>query len=80
VLAGGSTPAPVYRQLGSAFRDGVSWPAVHAFWGDERYVPHTDARSNYRMAQEALLASVPIQAGHVHPMPTHFPRRSHRGR
>ena len=46
------------------------WHRVHLFWGDERFVPHSDARSNFRMAQEALLSHVPIEAANVHPIPT----------
>jgi 6-phosphogluconolactonase len=48
----------------------MPWAGVHLFWGDERYVPHTDAKSNYRMAREALIDRVPIPADRVHPMPT----------
>jgi 6-phosphogluconolactonase len=71
-LSGGSTPIPLHRLLATAFRDQVPWDRVHVFWGDERYVPHGDARSNYRMARETLLDHVPVPAAQVHPMPTHF--------
>jgi hypothetical protein len=40
------------------------------FWGDERYVPIGDLRSNYRIARESLLDAVPCPIGNVHPMPT----------
>jgi 6-phosphogluconolactonase len=56
--------------LATEFRDRVSWPRVEIFWGDERYLPHTDPRSDYRMARDALLAHVPIPGENVHPMPT----------
>ena len=46
---------------------------MHAFWADERYVPHDDSLSNYRMAKDALLDRIGIPAAQVHPMPTHFP-------
>lgn len=71
-LSGGSTPRMLHRMLASEPGRGIPWPAVHVFWGDERYVPHDDARSNYRMAQETLLSHVPCPAANVHPMPTHF--------
>ncbi len=50
------------------------WERVHLFWGDERYVPHDDPASNYRMARESLIAHVPIPAENVHPMPTDLPQ------
>ena len=73
VLSGGSTPRILYERLATRFKDRIPWPQVHAFWSDERYVPHDDRLSNYRMAKEALLGHVPIPDDHVHPMPTQFP-------
>jgi 6-phosphogluconolactonase len=71
-LSGGSTPRILYSRLASRFRDRIPWAQVHVFWGDERYVPHSDARSNYRMARAALLDHVPCPDANVHPMPTHL--------
>lgn len=73
VLAGGNTPRTLYRLLASGFRSQVPWASVQVFWGDERYVPPEDSRSNYRMAKEALLDHVPCPPANIHPMPTHFP-------
>lgn len=70
VLSGGSTPRTLYRLLATRFRDQVPWHGVHVFWGDERYVPANDSRSNYRMAKEALLDHVPCPGANIHPMPT----------
>ena len=72
-LSGGKTPASLHRLLATEFRDRIPWEAVHAFWGDERYVPPEDPRSNYRMAQETLLRHVPIPGPNVHPMPALLP-------
>lgn len=72
VLSGGSTPERLYRLLGTTFSDKVPWPRVDVFWSDERYVPHDDPRSNYRMARETLLDRIGLAAAHVYPMPTHF--------
>ncbi|MFL5238241.1 MAG: 6-phosphogluconolactonase [Rhizomicrobium sp.] len=70
-LSGGSTPRRLYRQLASAdCHDRIEWRRVELFWGDERFVPHTDARSNYRMVRETLLAHAPILIDHVHPIIT----------
>jgi 6-phosphogluconolactonase len=73
VLSGGSTPRTLYGLLASDFRAQILWANVQVFWGDERYVPPEDSRSNYRMAKEALLDHVPCPAANIHPMPTHFP-------
>lgn len=67
VLAGGSTPRAAYEALASdAFASRVDWNRVHVFWGDERCVPPDDPRSNYRMAQEALLDRVAVPPAQVH--------------
>jgi 6-phosphogluconolactonase len=66
-LSGGSTPRRVYQLLASdEFRERVDWAKTHVFFGDERSVPPDHAESNYRMADEALLAHVPIPARNVH--------------
>ena len=72
VLSGGSTPTLLYERLATQFKDRVPWQRLHVFWSDERYVPHDDRLSNYRMARETLLDRVAIPDDHVHPMPTHF--------
>ncbi|MDF2114254.1 6-phosphogluconolactonase [Roseiarcaceae bacterium H3SJ34-1] len=70
-LSGGSTPRRLYQYLAQpGYRDRFPWPRMHWFWGDERFVPHDDAQSNYRMVQEALFAHVPVPAGNIHPVPT----------
>jgi 6-phosphogluconolactonase len=67
VLAGGETPRQAYEVLaGAGQAGGVDWPRVEFFWGDERCVPPDDARSNYRMAREALLDRVPVTPDNVH--------------
>lgn len=66
-LSGGSTPRRLYELLvGASF----PWARTHWFWGDERFVPHDDARSNYRMTREALLSHAPIPPANIHPVPT----------
>jgi 6-phosphogluconolactonase len=70
-LSGGSTPRRLYELLArSPYRDAVPWQRTHVLWGDERFVPKADARSNYRMTHEALLSRVPIRPANVHPVPT----------
>ena len=71
LLSGGSTPRPVYGLLASAeYRTRFPWPRAHWFWGDERFVPHKDVRSNFRLAWDAMLSQAPAPAGNIHPVPT----------
>lgn len=59
VLAGGRTPAAVYRVLAA---DGmIPWAQVSAFIGDERCVPPDHAESNYRRISETLLRVVSME-------------------
>jgi 6-phosphogluconolactonase len=69
-LCGGSTPRDLYALLGSPeYCTRLAWNHVHLFWGDERFVPHDDAHSNYRMVRETLLAHAPIPPDQVYPIP-----------
>jgi 6-phosphogluconolactonase len=73
-LSGGSTPRRLYEHLaGMPYRENFPWPRTHWFWGDERFVPPDDAKSNYRMVREALLSRAPVPTGNIHPMPTTTP-------
>jgi 6-phosphogluconolactonase len=73
-LSGGHTPAKMYALWAEKYRADTPWDRVHLFWGDERFVPQDDPRSNYRMTLESLIARVPIPAENVHPAPTNCPR------
>lgn len=65
-LAGGSTPASLYRELALPERAGaLPWERVHIYFGDERCVPPDDAQSNFHMARETLLAHVPIPESQI---------------
>jgi 6-phosphogluconolactonase len=61
VLTGGSTPRAAYEQ---AATEPEAWERATLWFGDERCVPGTDERSNYRLANEALLSRVPTRAVH----------------
>jgi 6-phosphogluconolactonase len=73
MLAGGSTPREVYRQL--ALNRRLPWDKVEIFFGDERAVPPGDSQSNYRMARESLLDAVPIPLNQVHRLLAERPDR-----
>lgn len=69
-LSGGSTPKKLYELLASnAFRLRFPWSWVSWYWGDERFVPHDDPESNFRMAREAMLAKAPVPLENIHPVP-----------
>ncbi|MBT8450731.1 MAG: 6-phosphogluconolactonase [Deltaproteobacteria bacterium] len=69
-LSGGSTPKTLYGLLASSeLRPRFPWNRVFWYWGDERFVPHDDPDSNYRMTVEAMLAKAPVPAQNVFPVP-----------
>lgn len=71
VLAGGMTPGGVYRQLSIPPRvDDLDWSKVWMYWGDERFVPHSDGRSNFKMVQETLLSQLGERSPKVLPVDT----------
>ena len=70
-LSGGSTPAILYRTLARApYRSQLPWRQLYVFWGDERWVPPNDPESNEGLAQQELLAHVPVPAANVRPIVT----------
>jgi 6-phosphogluconolactonase len=71
LLSGGSTPAPLYRQLSSADLD---WNRVHVALVDERWVEVDSTASNERLLNENLLIDRAAAANltgmkNVHPTP-----------
>jgi len=65
-LSGGSTPERLFRLLAQRGRRDVPWEHVDLWWGDERPVPPDHAESNYRMAREALIEPLGLDAARVH--------------
>jgi 6-phosphogluconolactonase len=65
-LSGGETPRPAYERL--AKEPGIDWSKVQIFWIDDRAVPPSSDRSNYKWAKSTLLDHVPIPAASVHRM------------
>ena len=83
---GGSSSVGIYRHLAvPAHVEDVPWPAVHVWWGDDRYVPRDHALSNVKPLEDVLLdvagheegtslggsaALVPLPVANVHPFRT----------
>jgi 6-phosphogluconolactonase len=73
-LAGGTTPAGLYRHLVvEPFVSVIRWASVHVFWGDERCVPECSADRNDLGAREAFISLVPLPPENVHPIPASLP-------
>jgi 6-phosphogluconolactonase len=60
-LCGGSTPKPIYAEIAQAMQHDttLSELTLDLYLGDERFVPLSDARSNYKMIIESGLGDIP---------------------
>jgi 6-phosphogluconolactonase len=68
-VCGGQTPRRFFERLAvSEKARKMDWKRVHWFWTDERAVEPDDARSNYRLAAETFLKTLPIPAQQVYRM------------
>lgn len=68
-LTGGTTGTAVLRAVGDhADAARIDWTRVHAWWSDERFVPHDSPDRNAGQARAALLDRVAIPAANVHEM------------
>ena len=74
-LSGGSTPKGLFSLLveDDSFKNHIPWDKIHFFWGDERHVPPQDEQSNYRMADEIMLAKAHVRAENIHRVQTGQP-------
>ncbi|HVE43229.1 MAG TPA: 6-phosphogluconolactonase [Planctomycetota bacterium] len=69
-LSGGSTPGPVYEELGNSdLAEKLPWSQLQIFFADERAVPMDHPDSNYRLVTETLLKSHREALGHTFRMP-----------
>ncbi len=62
-ISGGSSPRLLFATLAKA---GFDWKQVHFFWVDERCVPPADSQSNFKLANDALLAPARIPSDNIH--------------
>lgn len=69
-LSGGNTPKRFYELLATAeFSKNINWKKVFIFFSDERYVPHSNAESNFNMVSKALLDHIPIPRKNIFAIP-----------
>lgn len=66
VLAGGTTPRELYRQLRYITAD---WQRWHIYFGDERFLPFGDPQRNDNMAASIWLDHVAIPVAQIHRVP-----------
>lgn len=70
VLTGGSVGIEVLAAIAAhPQRDQIDWRRVHAWWGDERWVPTGHPDRNEVQAREALLDALTIPDENIHPFP-----------
>jgi len=62
-VSGGTTPKLLFARLAAA---PIAWDRIHLFWVDERAVPPDDPLSNYRLAEESLIAPAHIPRQNAH--------------
>lgn len=63
-LSGGATPKRMLALLAAAPL--FDWSRVHFFWADERCVPPESGESNFKLANDALLAPLAVAQGNIH--------------
>jgi 6-phosphogluconolactonase len=68
-LTGGSTPNRLYELLATDYRDAVPWARIRWFWGDDRFVPGADPRSNAGVARRLMLDRVPVPPANICAIP-----------
>ncbi len=66
-ISGGKTPRRFYELLAEEDKvKNMDWDKIHLFWVDERCVEPDSPESNYYLAAETFLSSVPIKQENVH--------------
>jgi 6-phosphogluconolactonase len=70
-LSGGSTPKLLYQLLATEpFANNINWKNIFIFLADERYLPHTNADSNFKMITDTLLSKIKIPKQNIFPVNT----------
>jgi len=68
-LSGGRSPMEFYCKIAN-YKDFDLWKRTHLFLGDERFVPHDDQNSNFKMIKQNLLDYLDIPPENIHPIAT----------
>lgn len=80
-LSGGSTPGPVYEELGTSdLAESIPWSQLQIYFADERAVPADHPESNYRLVKDTLLRAHPEVLGQMFRMPADAPDRDQAAR
>jgi len=64
-LSGGSTPQNIFEYLATHHQNTIHWKKVKFYWGDERCVPPSDSKSNYKMAYDSFLSKLQIPSSNI---------------
>ncbi len=64
-ISGGNTPLKVYKQLSEECSTTIQWENVYIFWSDERGVSPNNKESNYKMAMDSGIRSLPLKKDHI---------------
>ncbi|MCX2679130.1 6-phosphogluconolactonase [Galbibacter sp. EGI 63066] len=68
-LTGGSSPNGLYQLLASSpYKEEIDWSKVFVFWGDERWVPIDDEKSNAGAAYKSFLNHILVPESNIFPM------------
>jgi 6-phosphogluconolactonase len=66
VLTGGNSPKQLYSLLASdEYKEQLDWSKIFFFFGDERYVPFTDANHNGAMVKRLLFDPLQIDETNI---------------
>jgi len=70
-ISGGNTPKRFFELLGETPQaSSLPWDKIQLFWVDERCVRPDSEWSNYKLAADTFLSSVPIPEANIHRIPT----------
>ena len=73
VLAGGNTPKLFFDILTDEYyKNSIPWQQIQFFFGDERFVPSNNVKSNYHMAYEHLFSKVSVKPENIYRIKIEF--------
>ena len=67
-LTGGSSPEGLHKLLATKYKSTIDWNKVYVFWGDERWVPLDNEKSNAGNAISKFLNYIDIPKKNIFPM------------